>query len=82
MRTSGVNKKSALSAVDIFKADAKKLGLGLREYCRQFGIEYESLLGMSRVDPLTKHEHRDYRKCRICKMNAVLNGRTSEDNDD
>jgi hypothetical protein len=82
LRTSGVKKRYALSAVDIFKADAKSLGLGLREYCRQFGIEYESLLGMERTDPVTKHEHRDYRTCNICKTNSVINGRSSEDTND
>lgn len=67
------------SALDFFKEDAKRLGLGLREYCRQFGIEYESLGGRDRVDPLTKHEHIDYRSCEVCKTNAILNGRNTEE---
>jgi hypothetical protein len=70
------------SALEWFKADAKRLGLGLREYCRQFGIEYESLGGRDKVDPLTKHTHVDYRTCEVCKTNAILNGRSTEDEDD
>jgi hypothetical protein len=75
-------KKSDADALKIFKADAKRLGLGLREYCREFGIEYESLGGRDRTDPLTKHRHIDYRTCDVCKTNAQLNGRSTEDGDD
>jgi hypothetical protein len=75
-------KKSKPDASDFFKEDAKRLGLGLREYCRKFGIEYESLGGLDRVDPLTKHEHRDYRTCDVCRMNSILNGRSTEDIND
>jgi hypothetical protein len=32
------------------KADADRLGLGLREYCRRFGITYTSLRGYD-LDP-------------------------------
>ena len=70
------------SALELFKADAKRLGLGLREYCRKFGIEYESLGGRDRVDPLTKHTHVNYRTCEVCKANAMINGRSTEDEDD
>jgi hypothetical protein len=77
-----VTKKPDEDVLSIFKADAKRLGLGLREYCRQFGIEYESLGGLDRVDPLTKHEHIDYRTCDVCKMNSILNGRNTEAIDD
>jgi len=70
------------SALRWFKEDAKRLGLGLREYCRKFGIEYESLGGRDRVDPLTRHTHVDYRRCEVCKTNAILNYRTTEDEDD
>jgi hypothetical protein len=71
--------KKKPDASDFFKEDAKRLGVGLREYCRMFGIEYESLGGMERTDPLTKHTHKDYSKCEVCKMNAILNGRSTED---
>lgn len=74
--------KSDYDAAEFFKQDAKRLGIGLREYCRRFGIEYESLGGRDKVDPLTKHTHIDYRKCEVCKMNAILNGRSTEDEDD
>lgn len=77
-----MSKKSGKDAVDYFKQDARRLGLGLREYCRQFGIEYESLGGRDRVDPLTKHTHVDYRKCEVCKTNAIINGRSTEDTHD
>lgn len=70
-------KQDEANATDFFKEDAKRLGLGLREYCRQFGIEYESLGDRDRVDPLTKHTHVDYRSCEVCKMNALINGRTT-----
>ena len=77
-----MTKKPDEDVLSIFKADAKRLGLGLREYCRQFGIEYESLGGRDKVDPLTKHKHVDYRTCDVCKMNAQLNGRSTEESDD
>lgn len=77
-----MTKKPADDVLSIFKADAKRLGLGLREYCRQFGIEYESLGGRDRVDPLTKHKHVDYRTCDVCNMSAQINGRSTEDIDD
>ena len=28
-----------------FKAEAKRLGISLREYCRRFGIVYSTLIG-------------------------------------
>lgn len=71
--------KQKPDASDFFKEDAKRLGMGLREYCRKFGIEYESLGGLEKTDPLTKHKHINYATCEVCKMNAVINGRTTED---
>jgi hypothetical protein len=74
-----VTKKQDPDAADFFKEDAKRMGIGIREYCRRFGIEYESLGGLDKKDPLTKHEHMDYRTCDVCRMNAILNGRSTED---
>ena len=77
-----MTKKPDEDVLSIFKADAKRLGLGLREYCRQFGIEYESLGGRDKFYLLTKHKHVDYRTCDVCRMNAQLNGRSTEETDD
>jgi hypothetical protein len=77
-----VTKKQDHDAAEFFKEDAKRMGIGIREYCRRFGIEYESLGGLEKKEPLTKHEHLDYRTCDVCRMNSILNGRSTEDLND